>query len=137
MEREDISMRPVIKCGAWPAVVGLTEAIAQCFGARLLPQHRCRRWNVVQQPMREGAAHRIADLVASRKLTVFPIAIGDQANIAQLAHLSPMRPPLRLKGLNFREFFLWLSRSVSRVSQSTPGESVPLDTDGIKAWGQV
>jgi len=85
----------------------------------------------------DGASHRIADLVASRKLTVFPIAIGDQANIAQLAHLSPMRPPLRLKGLNFREFFLWLSRSVSRVSQSTPGESVPLDTDGIKAWGQV
>ena len=85
----------------------------------------------------DSASHRIAELVGAKKLTVFPIAIGDQANISQLGQLSPNRPPLRLKGLNFREFFLWLSRSVSRVSQSTPGESVPLDTDGIKAWGQV
>lgn len=85
----------------------------------------------------DSASHRIAELVGAKKLTVFPIAIGEQANISQLGQLSPNRPPLRLKGLNFREFFLWLSRSVSRVSQSTPGEAVPLDTDGIKAWGQV
>lgn len=85
----------------------------------------------------DGAARRIEELVKTKKLTVFPIAIGDAANTLDLARLSPLRPPLKLKGLNFREFFLWLSRSVSRVSQSTPGESVTLDTDGIKAWGQV
>jgi len=85
----------------------------------------------------DSAANRISELVRSKKLTVFPIAIGEGANTVELARLSPNRPPLRLKGLNFREFFLWLSRSVSRVSQSTPGESVTLDTDGIKAWGQV
>ena len=85
----------------------------------------------------DSAARRISELVKTKKLTVFPIAIGDAANTSELARLSPNRPPLRLKGLNFREFFLWLSRSVSRVSQSTPGESVTLDTDGIKAWGQV
>lgn len=85
----------------------------------------------------DSAARRISELVKTKKLTVFPIAIGGAANTSELARLSPNRPPLRLKGLNFREFFLWLSRSVSRVSQSTPGESVALDTDGIKAWGQV
>ena len=85
----------------------------------------------------DSAARRISDLVKTKKLTVFPIAIGGAANTSALARLSPSRPPLRLKGLNFREFFLWLSRSVSRVSQSTPGEEVKLDTDGIKAWGQV
>jgi uncharacterized protein YegL len=83
------------------------------------------------------AASRIRDLVNSKKLSVFPIAIGEGADIAQLSRLSPTRPPLKLQGLNFKEFFLWLSRSVSRVSQSTPGEAVTLDTDGIKAWGQV
>lgn len=83
------------------------------------------------------ASTRIRGLVQSKKLTVFPIAIGEGADIGQLSRLSPTRPPLRLQGLNFREFFLWLSRSVSRVSQSTPGESVTLDTDGIKSWGQV
>lgn len=83
------------------------------------------------------ASTRIRDLVKSKKLTVFPIAIGEDADLGQLSRLSPTRPPLKLQGLNFREFFLWLSRSVSRVSQSTPGESVTLDTDGIKSWGQV
>jgi len=84
-----------------------------------------------------SAANRISALVASKKLTVFPIAIGDSANLATLAKLSPTRPPLRLQGLNFKEFFTWLSRSVSRVSQSMPGESVELDIAGIQAWGKV
>lgn len=85
----------------------------------------------------DSAALRISELVGSRKLTVFPIGIGDSANLEELGQLSPNRPPLKLKGLNFREFFLWLSQSVSRVSQSIPGESVILDTDGIKSWGEV
>lgn len=84
-----------------------------------------------------AAAARIKSLVTSKKLTVFPIGIGDSANLKKLGELSPTRPPLRLKGLNFREFFQWLSRSVSRVSQSTPGETVALDVAGIDAWGQV
>jgi len=83
------------------------------------------------------ASDRIRALCESRKLTVFPIAIGTAANLDILAMLSPGRPPMRLKGLNFREFFLWLSRSVSRASQSTPGETVTLDKAGIDAWGQL
>lgn len=84
-----------------------------------------------------AAATRICSLVGEKKLTVFPIAIGERANLDTLAKLSPTRPPLRLQGLNFGEFFTWLSRSVSRVSQSTPGESVELDVAGIQAWGKV
>ncbi|MEJ5153413.1 VWA domain-containing protein [Comamonas sp. MYb396] len=84
-----------------------------------------------------AAAERIRALVSAKKLTVFPIGIGGGANMTKLAVLSPNRPPLRLRGLNFKEFFEWLSRSVSRVSQSTPGEHVALDTAGIAAWGQV
>lgn len=83
------------------------------------------------------ASERVRQLCETRKLSVFPIAIGAAANMDTLALLSPGRPPLRLKGLNFKEFFLWLSRSVSRVSQSTPGETVPLDLAGIEAWGQA
>lgn len=83
------------------------------------------------------AAARIKSLVVGKKLSVFPIGIGSSANMMKLGNLSPTRPPLRLQGLNFKEFFTWLSRSVSRVSQSTPGESVELDTAGIQAWGKV
>jgi uncharacterized protein YegL len=42
-----------------------------------------------------------------------------------------------LQGLNFREFFAWLSKSVSKVSQSTPGDKIQLDTDGIKGWAEL
>lgn len=84
-----------------------------------------------------SASSRIHSLVTGKKLTVFPIAIGDAANMGTLGKFSPTRPPLRLQGLNFREFFSWLSRSVSRVSQSMPGETVELDVAGIQAWGRI
>jgi uncharacterized protein YegL len=84
-----------------------------------------------------AAAARIRELVTEKKLTVFSIAIGDEAKLQTLTTLSPARPPRRLLGLNFREFFTWLSQSVSRVSQSTPGESVKLDELGTKSWGEV
>lgn len=73
------------------------------------------------------ASTRIDALVATKKLSIFPIGIGPSVNMQALGKLSPGRQPLRLKGLNFNEFFVWLSRSVSRVSQSTPGEHVALD----------
>lgn len=83
-----------------------------------------------------SASARVKEMVSAKKLAIFPIAIGE-ANMDTLQLLSPGRPPLKLSGLNFKEFFLWLSRSVSRVSQSTPGESVALDVQGISAWANV
>ena len=81
------------------------------------------------------AINRTADLVNQKKLTVFPIGIGPDADMGVLAQFSPKRPPLKLQGLKFREFFAWLSKSVSKTSQSTPGESVKLDVEEIKGWG--
>jgi uncharacterized protein YegL len=85
----------------------------------------------------DSAAQRVSQLVSNRKLTVFPIGIGDDADLGVLAKFSPSRPPLRLRGLNFKEFFEWLSQSVSRVSQSTPGEKVELDMAAIKGWAEL
>lgn len=82
-------------------------------------------------------SQKIKSLVLDKKLVVFPIGIGSGSDMDVLKMFSPTRPPLRLKGLNFREFFEWLSQSVSRVSQSTPSEKVKLDIEGIKRWGAL
>jgi uncharacterized protein YegL len=85
----------------------------------------------------ERAIQRVTDLVASRKLTVFAIGIGKDADMAVLARFSPNRAPMRLQGLKFKEFFEWLSKSVARVSQSTPGEVVELDLEGLAGWAEL
>ena len=83
------------------------------------------------------AISRTVEAVNNKKLTIFPIGIGPEADMRVLAQFSPNRSPLKLQGLKFREFFAWLSQSVSRTSQSIPGENVKLDIDGIKGWGEL
>ena len=83
------------------------------------------------------AIERTVEMVNQRKLTVFPIGIGNECDMSTLNHFSPKRPALRLQGLKFREFFEWLSKSVSKTSQSIPGENVKLDLEGIKGWAEL
>ena len=81
----------------------------------------------------ERAVLRTQELVKARKLTVFPIAIGDAADIETLGRFSPDRSPLRLQGADFKNFFAWLSESVVATSQSMPGEDIELDIERLRA----
>lgn len=83
------------------------------------------------------AGSKASDMVRQKKLTIFPIGVGSQADIQTLGLFSPTRPPLMLQGLRFTEFFEWLSRSVAATSRSTPGEAVKLDVEGIKGWAEL
>jgi len=85
----------------------------------------------------DRAITRTVGMVDSKKLTIFPIGIGNTADMTVLAKFSPKRSPLKLNGMNFKDFFQWLSQSVARTSQSLPGENVSLDIEGIKGWAEL
>jgi uncharacterized protein YegL len=80
----------------------------------------------------EAAIKIVSKLYNDKKLILFPIGIGDRADMNKLSQFG--RPAAKLNGLKFKEFFEWLSQSVSIVSQSSPGETITLDEDGIKSW---
>ena len=74
----------------------------------------------------DEAAKRTSTLIMNKKLTIFPIGVGENANLKILEKFSPKRPPLRLKGYSFKEFFEWLIKSVSEQSGHATNET--LDT---------
>jgi uncharacterized protein YegL len=79
----------------------------------------------------------VPDLVKEeeRRKGLLFYAVGvENADMKTLARFGEDRPPMRLRGLAFRELFQWLSKSLSAVAQSRPGEQVALPAVG---WGQV
>ena len=73
------------------------------------------------------AQRRVQQLLAQKKLVVFPLGVGKakQENLQKYA--SEDIPPMKLKGLRFREFFRWLSQSVVQVSGTMAGEPFRVD----------
>jgi len=72
----------------------------------------------------ETAADECRAAEENGHVSVFCVGVGD-ANLAKLGRFSP-RQPLALKGLAFREFFLWLSRSARAGSQSAPSDKIQM-----------
>ena len=77
------------------------------------------------------AVNRVQDLGKNKKLTLYPLAIGDEADKQILKKFSTLKNNMVLKiesEAYFREFFQWLSQSISIASQSVPGNEVKLPT---------
>jgi len=73
----------------------------------------------------QASARRLRKMAEERKVAVLAVGIGEGAALEILGQFST-RPAKSLAGMKFREFFQWLSQSMERVSQSTPGTGVPL-----------
>lgn len=84
-----------------------------------------------QQAVEKGI-DRIRDDEANKRVAFFSVGV-ENANMKRLSEIT-VRAPLKLKGLDFREMFIWLSASMQRVSNSKPDEQVPLPPPG---WGEV
>ncbi|OHV44262.1 hypothetical protein BCD48_26105 [Pseudofrankia sp. BMG5.36] len=66
----------------------------------------------------ERAVGRVRAAEDAKQVTVFGVGV-EGADMPTLGRIcSPQRPPLPLRGTAFRELFLWLSASMSVVSQS-------------------
>ena len=83
-----------------------------------------------QEGVVEQVAQRLKDDEANKRVAFFTVGV-DSANMTSLSKIS-VRAPLKLNGLNFTEMFLWLSASMSAVSQSKLDEQVALPPVG---WG--
>jgi len=70
------------------------------------------------------AAQRVKEEETNKRVAFFAVGV-EGADMQSLQMLS-VRSPIKLKGLNFREMFVWLSASMQRVSHSKPDEQVPL-----------
>jgi uncharacterized protein YegL len=82
----------------------------------------------------ETIAHLNA-LERKQSLLVFPIAVGEDADLAALGRTSIARSPVRLRDVaSFGEFFAWLAASLSVTSQSVSGQ-VPLPP--LDGWAAV
>lgn len=72
----------------------------------------------------EGVAARCRQAEKGKRVVVFAIGT-EKADLRALGQFSN-NPPKRLRGLAFGDLFVWLSRSMSVVSTSTPGSKVQL-----------
>lgn len=73
----------------------------------------------------EQATQRIKDDEAAKHVAFFAVGV-EEANMTRLSQIV-VRQPLKLKGLNFKELFIWLSASMQQVSQSSQlEEQMPL-----------
>lgn len=84
----------------------------------------------------QSAAQTVKSGEAEKAFSFFAVGV-DGANFEILSKIS-VREPLVLKDMRFRDLFSWLSSSLSSVSQSNPGDAVPLSNPAAPdGWASI
>lgn len=84
----------------------------------------------------DTAVSAIREREVSKSMTFFAVGV-EGADMGRLTQIS-VRQPLRLRGLTFKELFVWLSNSLGSISRSNPGDAVPLANPAApNGWAMV
>ncbi|CAN7238684.1 VWA domain-containing protein [Pararhizobium sp. LjRoot255] len=84
----------------------------------------------------QAAAQAVKAGEAEKAFSFFAVGV-EGANFDVLSQIS-VREPLVLKDMRFRDLFSWLSSSLSSVSQSNPGDAVPLSNPATPdGWASI
>ncbi|WHO24102.1 VWA domain-containing protein [Agrobacterium tumefaciens] len=84
----------------------------------------------------QNAAQAVKSGEAEKAFSFFAVGV-EGANFDILSKIS-VREPLVLKDMRFRDLFSWLSSSLSSVSQSNPGDAVPLSNPAAPdGWASI
>jgi uncharacterized protein YegL len=76
----------------------------------------------------QQAAARIREAEAAKRVAFFAVGV-EGANLEKLSKIA-VRAPLRLRGLDFRSMFVWLSRSMQTIAHSRPEDRIALPPPG-------
>jgi len=85
------------------------------------------QWQHLPQIIRAGEE--------SKSFSFFALGVKD-ADFNVLKQIA-VREPMRLEGVRFKEFFLWLSASLKNVSRSNPGDKVSIPDYKPYGWADV
>ncbi|MGL5313919.1 MAG: vWA domain-containing protein, partial [Peptostreptococcaceae bacterium] len=83
----------------------------------------------------ERAAKRAIELSLDRKLSVYPVIIGDDGNLDNLQKFTPNKISKRIRTEDLPQVFKWLVSSVKKVSESSINFDISVNI--IKDWKDI
>ncbi len=90
----------------------------------------------IRTPYWSQAIEQVKRGEAEKSFSFFGVGVED-ADMERLGKLC-VRQPLKLRGLQFRSLFQWLSNSQQSVSRSTPADTVQLESPTApNGWAEV